>query len=98
MVKYRESNPCCGVEAGALTKSVHSVRIFMAVKVNNFQNVLFDRFIKKKIERKFYMAVMLRRKAVKFFDKMVNKQDFLKVIDLYVNPRESGLTRPWRHL
>ena len=58
MVKYRESNPCCGVEAGALTKSVHSVRIFMAVKVNNFQNVLFI-VSSKKIKRKFYMAVML---------------------------------------
>ena len=69
MVKYRESNPCCGVEAGALTKSVHSVRIFMALKVNNFQNVLYFFTISiKKNEQKFYMTVMLYRKAVKFFD------------------------------
>ena len=97
MVKYRESNPCCGVEAGAFTKSVHSVRIFMAVKVNNFQNILYF-FTISLNEQKFYMTVILCTKAVNFFDKMVNKKDFLKVIDLYVNPRESGLTRPWRHL
>jgi hypothetical protein len=97
VVKYRESNPCCGVEAGALTKSVHSVRIFMAVKVNNFQNVLYF-FTISLNEQKFDMTVMLCTKAVKVFDKMVTKKNSLKIINLYVNPRESGLTRPWRHL
>ena len=49
-----------------------------------FRKSLFYYFIKE-FERKCYMTVLLsRKKSVQFFNKIVNKTKFLKIIDLYL--------------
>ena len=61
------------------------------IQVNNFQRVLFvHHFIK--IFDKFITQQYCYVELLKFFDKMVNKRYFLKMIDLYIKctgPRKS---------
>ena len=46
---------------------------------------MFQKFPFEEFEQTFYMTVLLWKKTVKLFDKIVNKRDFLKMINLYLS-------------
>ena len=60
------------------------------LQVNDFQKVNFVHHFIKAFERKLYTQYWCVEKSVKFFDEMVNKRDFLKIINLQTKIRLRG--------
>ena len=56
--------------------------VLLNQQVNNFQEVVFVQNFFENFDRFFYTAVLLCTLFKKFFDKLVNKNDFLKIINL----------------